>query len=442
MKDKAVSVSQTMHLGLEPAIINDIARQTGFMKRQPRKIEPVSLIKTLVAMAFNTVFSFRVCATVLGLLEGTVVSKVALFKRLGPRSVSFVSHVLFFLLAKASRLREEVDKGVFSSFRRVFINDSTNLALPPELARIFPGSKNQKGKRSASLKLQTIYEVLTGTFHLFRLTLFGCNDQSASPLVLEILREGDLILRDLGYFVLKTFKAISEKKAYFVSRYHHKAVLFGHDDLRFDLLKYLRKYGSLDQWLYVGIKERILVRVVATPLPLSIAAQRRRKLRRNRNKEVNPGKIHLALLGWEIFITNVDEQIWDTQTVGQIYGLRWRIELIFKSWKSYFHINAFEHPTATEVKLIIYSRLIFITIFQTCFYDQLAAAIYEATGQHLSLLKSAQFFQLNLWLIIIVSQHNPQIVIEQILKHCTYEKRRKRLNYGQIIHSLTGNSSG
>jgi hypothetical protein len=442
MKDKAVTVSQTMQLDLPPAVTDSIARKTGFMRRQPRKIEPVMLIKTLVAMTFNTEFSLRVCATVLGFLAGTVVSKEALFKRLGCQSISFVSHVLFSLLAKTSRLKEEVDKGVFSHFRRVFLHDSTNLHLPPELARVFPGAKNQTGKRSASLKLQSFYEVLTGTFHLFRLTPFGCNDQSASSLILEILKEGDLVLRDLGYFVLKTFEAISEKGAYFLSRYHHKAVLFDSDAKRFDLLKHLRKYGFLDQWLYIGIHERVPVRVVATPVPEPIAAQRRRKLRQNRNKEINPDKNHLALLGWEIFITNVGEQIQDTQTICQIYGLRWRIEIIFKSWKSYFHINAFEHPSAKEVKLIIYSRLIFITLFQTCFYEQLAALVYEATGKHLSLLKAAQFFQLHFWLAMIVSQHNPQIVIEQILKHCTYEKRKKRLNYGQIIHALTENSTG
>jgi len=32
------------------------------------------------------------------------------------------------------------------------------------------------------------------------------------------------------------------------------------------------------------------------------------------------------------------------------------------------------------------------------------------------------------------------LMIQQILKHCTYEKRNKRLNYGQILRCLVENS--
>lgn len=441
MKDNAVSISQTLQLDLSPAAIERIARQTGFMERRSRKIDPVSFIKTLVVMAFNPVFSLRVCATVFGLLTDNVVSKVALFKRLGSCSTAFVSHVLFALLARSSRLTEEIDRGAFTHFRRVFVQDSINLSLPSELARLFPGSKNQTGKRSASLRLQTVYELLSGRFHLFRLTPFGSNDQSVSALILDVLQDGDLILRDLGYFVLKTFRAIGGRGAYFLSRYHHKTILYASDGKRFDLLKHLRKYGALDQRLHIGREERLPVRVVGAPVPESVAAERRRKLRRNRNREINPGKTHLALLGWEVFITNVAEETWDAKTLCRIYGVRWRIEILFKSWRSHFHIDAFEHPTPTEVKLLIYSRLILITLFQTCFYEQLATYAYKAAGKHLSLLKSAQLFQQYPWLIFIALRQNPSTIIVQLLKHCTYEKRTRRLNYGQILHFLTDNSS-
>jgi len=442
MKDKAIVVSESLRLDLDPAVMENMARQTGFMKRF-RKIQPVHFIETFLALTFNTVFSLRVCAIVLGLLACTVVSKVALFKKLTSRAVDFMSHVLFYLLAKTSQLHQEVDKGVFSPFRRVLLNDSTNISLPSKLAQVFPGAKNQSGKTSASLKLQTTYEVLTETFVSFRLTLYSCNDQCASPLILEILEKGDLILRDLGYFSLKVFRSICAKGAFYLTRYWHKVALYAPDGERFDLLGHLQRHGSLDQRLLAGAKERLPVRVVAIPVPDHIAAERRRKLLQDqkRDRRLHPSKTQLALLGWEIFITNVEEKVWDTETTCRIYGIRWRIEIVFKSWKSHFHINAFQYPTANEVKLLIYSRLIFITLFQTHFYEQIATYTYETSGKHLSLLKTAQFFQQQFWLVLFVLRqlHSPSLIIDQILEHCTYEKR-KRLNHGQLLHFLTDGS--
>jgi hypothetical protein len=120
MKNNARKVAQTIRMDLDPEAIGKLAPQTGFVKRQPRKIEPVLFIKTLVCMTFNTVFSLRLCAMVLGLISGTVVSKVALFKRITPQAVAFMSHVLFTLLANTSQLKAEVEQGAFAHFTRVF----------------------------------------------------------------------------------------------------------------------------------------------------------------------------------------------------------------------------------------------------------------------------------------------------------------------------------
>jgi len=439
MKEEIVETARILKVGLEKAEVERIARQTGFMKRQCKKIDPGVFVRTFIAMAISTAFSLRVCSMVLGILANTVVSKVALFKRINSQSIDFMSHVLFGILARISELSSEINKGAFVHFNRVLLNDSTTIALPLELSSVFPGSRNQTGKRSASLRIQTIYDYLAQTFVSLRITPFGCNDQCASPFIVKLLRRGDLVLRDLGYFSLKVFRAIGKRKAYFLSRYFYRASLYDLDGRRFDLLTSLRTHGTLDRWLLLGSEERILVRVVAIPIPEHIAAMRRRKLLHNRDKRYTPTKRQLDLLDWEIFLTNVDEHVWDTQTIGQIYGIRWRMEIIFKSWKSHFHLNAFDHPTPTEVFLIIYSRLIFITLFQTSFYDQLAAYALKTTGNYLSLLKTSQFFQQAFWLIWFpLSQHdNPSIIINQILKHCTYEKRTRRINHGQFLSSLT-----
>ena len=315
------------------------------------------------------------------------------------------------------------------------LQDSTNLSLPQKLKVFFPGARNQSGKTSASVRLQTTYNALTETFVSFWLTAFGCNDQCASPSILDIIQNGDLVIRDLGYSSLRVFRSIGEKEAFYLSRYFHSIALFYPNGKRFDLLGSLKKHGTLDEWLLAGAEEKLSVRVVAIPVPETIAGERRRKLLHSRDKRTIPDPTHLALLGWEIFLTNVLQKTWDAETVGRIYGVRWRIEIIFKSWKSHFKIDAFDDPTPMEVELLIYGRLIYITLFQTCFFTVLARFAYQTTGKHLSVLKTADFFSQRM-LPALLTGSDYTLILQQILKHCTYEKRDKRANYGQIFQLL------
>jgi hypothetical protein len=438
-KDTTFALPSTFRVGLDPEEIGKIALRSGFMKRRPRKIEPSIFLQALVAMSVMPVFSLRAFAIHLGILTHNLVSKVAVFLRMKPAVIDFVREALFNSVSATSQLREEIGKGVFAFFHRVLLQDSTNLSLPPKLADFFPGSKNQSGKTSASVKLQTTYNALTETFVSFELTAYACNDQSASPSILDIIQEGDLVIRDLGYSCLRVFRDIVEKKAFYLSRYSHKIALFHPTGKRFDLLGSLKKHGILDETLLAGSEERLPLRVVAIPVPEHIAGERRRKLLQSKDRRLNPDPTHLALLGWEIFLTNVPQKTWDAGTVCRVYGVRWRIEIIFKSWKSHFKIHAFAHSTPTEVELLIYARLLYITLFQCCFFTQLAAFVYDTTGQHLSVLKAADFFSQRIVTALLTGGDYP-LIVQQILKHCTYEKRNKRLNYGQIFRSLVENS--
>lgn len=437
-KDKTSVLPSTFRLGLDPEEIERIAIRSGFMKRRPRKIKPCTFLQALVFMTVCPVFSIREFAIHVGLLSRNVVSKVAVFLRMKPAAVDFVREALLNSVSATSRLKEEIGRGVFAFFHRVLLQDSTNLSLPQKLATYFPGAKNQSGKTSALLRLQAIYNALTETFVSFQLTPYGCNDQCASPSILDIIQEGDLVIRDLGYSCLPVFRAIGEMKAFYLSRYSHKIALFYRNGERFDLLGSLKKHGTLDLELLAGSEERLHVRVVARPVPEPVAGERRRKLLNSRDKRLNPDPTHLALLGWEIFLTNVPPKIWDARTVCRIYGVRWRIEIIFKSWKSHFKIHAFNHPAPTEVELLIYARLIYITLFQSCFFAQFAAFVYDRTGEHLSLLKAADFFSHCVPLALLTGGDYP-LIVQQILKHCAYEKRNKRANYGQIFQLLVEN---
>lgn len=412
-----------------------MARRSGFQQRKAIKIRPLELLKALCLVPWHCGGSLTSIATILGLLTGQVISKQGVSKRCSLAAVAFVRQTLYALMRSMAQMPRLARQGVFASFGRVLIQDSTNLTLAPRLAYAFPGGRNQSDQTFASLKIQTIYDLLAEGFLHFQLDGFTRNDQRAAPDILRVARAGDLVLRDLGYFVLGCFQKMNQRGIFFLSRLRYATVLFTQDGKEpFPLLSHLRCYGTLDIQLLLGANEKLPVRLVAIPLPPDVAAARRRKARQNRDRRCHPSQEQLALLDWEIFITNVPPSRWKTATVAQVYGLRWRIEIIFKTWKSHFGLPHLPAGSPAQVQLLILARLLLLTIFQTVLFFPL----FRSSTQPISLLKFARFFATNP-LLILPSLLNPStqpLLLKLIHRHCTYEKRKTRLNYPQILQTL------
>ena len=202
------------------------------------------------------------------------------------------------------------------------------------------------------------------------------------------------------------------------------------------LLKALQKSGRLDIELRAGREEQLPVRLVALPVPEAVAAERRRKANTSRDRRLNLSKEHLALLGWEIFITNIPSERLTAGQIADLYDLRWRIEIVFKTWKSHFHLTNVPEASAVRVKSHIYAMLIFITLFQTEVYQRLSCDQGHSAQQDdrpLSMLKLAQFFTEQLW--AIVSQPS-ETVLKHMRYHCVYERRTDRRNQVQKMSLL------
>ena len=48
--------------------------------------------------------------------------------------------------------------------------------------------------------------------------------------------------------------------------------------------------------------------------------------------------------------------------MAQVYGLRWRIEIIFKAWKSHFRLTQVPRGAAVQLEAMIYARLLLVTV--------------------------------------------------------------------------------
>jgi hypothetical protein len=417
--------------------INELAIRSGFLKRQPKKIDPSGLLVSFLTMIIGKNNSLSSIAVTLGMLRKKRISKQAVDKRINVFWVDFLRAFLERSLSYYVQIKRTfTDGSALSVFNRVLIQDSTSIALAPKLIKQFPGTKNGTGRSTAMMKIQSVFNLLTERFILFDISPFSKNDQSASCDILNRIQPGDLVIRDLGYFVLDVFKKFHSLNAYFLSRLKHGILVFDQDGkTRFDLVRRLRKDSLLDALVCFGKKEKFSARLITIPVTDEVAASRRRKARRNRDRRMNPSKDHLFLMGWDIFITNVDCRMLSSEQIVKLYRLRWRIEILFKSWKSHFHIMNVPKASVKRVLAYVYATLIFIVLFQALVYIRLQNDLLKNKNQ-LSLFKLSKFVKEQSWAIMSFFLE-PNRLDEQILYHCIYEPRKNRLNYNQLMLALS-----
>ena len=216
-----------------------VGMEVGLIRRKPRKIHPLQLLKAFCILLPHGPPSLRALAMVLSVLCAEAVSKQAVAKRIGKPWVEFLKQILALMLCK--RLKTASAESLFVAFNRVLLHDSSTLPLPEALAPYYPGSRNQRGHH-AQAKVQAILDIKSRSYVHFSLTPFTRNDQAAASDVLGLLQTGDLIIRDLGYFVLKILKGITDAGAFFISRCRYGCSLYDPDS-PVDLPRLLRKEG-------------------------------------------------------------------------------------------------------------------------------------------------------------------------------------------------------
>jgi Transposase DDE domain len=410
-----------------------LARRTGFVKRSPRKIDPKSFLMALflrITQGTNTLSSL---AMNIGMFKGMRISKQAISKRMRPAVVQYLQGVLAQVIAQRFH---GLAQAMSLPFARILIQDSTTVRLPSHLASAYPGNSNQRKTPIALVKVQAVYNILQEQFCSFWISPFTVNDQRIATTMLEFVHQGDLLIRDLGYFVIEALRCLELRGAYFLTRLRYGTRLTSPDDgKQVRLLKLLKKHPYFDGMIIVGARETLKVRLVAIPIDPVVAAQRRRALKSNRDHRLNPSREHLALLGWNLFLLNVSADILPAKTIAALYGLRWRIETIFKAWKSHFHLARLESISVIQVEVHLYAFFIFVTLFHSFVSSFGNNGVVEQSKQGLSLLKLYRCFK-DQFAAIVLYTMRPAVLYDQLTYHCSYETRHDRRNYHQAVLAL------
>jgi hypothetical protein len=329
------------------------------------------------------------------LVDGLTLSEQGLERKLSFRHELFAKWLL--IKSLQAQLRGGFDESnmeefkkeakLLNCFNRVLLQDSTCVNVPSNLAVFFPAevsgqaSSFTKKNVSATVRIQLTTNLLSDSYEDFSLGSFRDNDGGASKDILEIVKPGDLVLRDKGYCLpqstpksrgnlggsLKVFKQLEEKKCFFLSRFKYGVNLYDSGTKKqLDLAKILEKASkqgrnTVDKRIVLGAKHRLSVRLIAIRLPQEVADERRRKAKADRHSKANHSQDYYERLDWCLFITNIPEEILTAKQVAKVYRFRClprnlggRIEIIFKVWKSKFDFDKmFDKSSMSPSRAII-----------------------------------------------------------------------------------------
>ena len=409
----------------DKSVITRIGKRSGFVQRKPKKISAYHFVVGFIISCCIGNYTFSEWAIQIGLLSGKRVSKQGVFDRLHASTTVFAKQLLEQALLQQSA--RDFTSSLFEAFGKVLLQDSTTLRLPQLLAAMFPGN-HSRGVQKAVARIQSILDIKAMKFIEFSLGSFTQNDQSASGSIMSLVKKGDLVIRDLGYFSIAVFEKLIKAKAHFLSRLRYGVTITDRQGKLILLKDLLKQKQGVDRWVYIGSEKKVLVRLVMIPVPAAQAAEKIRKAKQDRDARLNHSKQYYQWLRFNVYITTVKKEVWTARQVYQAYRVRWQIEIIFKSWKSCFNLQHILHEGCTNehrVRVTIFLMLLFICLFMKKIYVRYKTIVEKRANKTISLLKLSLFVSNNLKEVIAMPD---KFLKEIITLHCCYDKRSDRTN--------------
>ena len=349
------------------SVPDEVARQTQCVKRK-RKLTGSACVQTLVlGWLENPVASYQQLTETAASL-GIHVSRQALEQRLTCETAEMLKLTLE--AAIPEMLEVATPRQVLpllEEFRGVFVQDSTYIRLPDELHETWKAPPKKDHPHKAGLKLHLCFDVLTGGFQHFHLTDAMTADASAAKAA-DPLPRGSLRLADLAYFSLNELQKLTENGIYWVSRLKANTYLADETGERLDLQSLLKTEENtyIRKPIRIGKTKQLPAYLIAERLSELETQKRRRSIRyRAKRKAQTPSKTLLRLAGYNLYITNITADRLTPKQISVIAGIRWQVELIFKSFKSLSKLNISRSQKPYRILSEIYAKLIAILIEHT-----------------------------------------------------------------------------
>jgi len=344
---------------LQSLLIDDakqLGRSSGFIQRE-RKFNGASFAQALVfgwqanprASLEELCQSARAC--------GVEISPQGLQERLNPAAAHFLERLLQQSLTY--RVTSEGEPaGLLERFTGIYLQDTSVIGLPPELVQIWRGCGHGQGK-SASLKLQTLFEYKQGALHL-SLQPGAAHDTQGQA---THLPARSVRIADSAYFKVAVFKDFNQHGIGWLSRVPATVTIWqDHQTLPIGTWLAQAEPSTLDVEVHLT-RQRLPCRLLAMRVPEKVAQQRRARVTQDAKDQghlLRPET--LALCEWTVMATNLPPEDLTLQEGLILLRLRWQIELLFKLWKQTFHFTAWRTSRPVQILCEVYAKLLSLVV--------------------------------------------------------------------------------
>src|SRR5881296_2572114 len=326
------------------SLLNACGTEAKFCRRQ-RIITPfrlgLALTATCASQPIETLADFH---RGFNALWGTTVTYKAFYNQLAKL------HFADFARTMTSRLIGDMTLKVlgfakgrpFGEFRRIILQDGSSFAIHDGLREVFPG--RFKTVKPAAVELHTTMDLLCDAPTTVVLTPDTTNEQTFLPEPASL--RDSVLLADRGYVDLHYLRHVQEAGGFFLIR--AKA------GMNPQVLEAFREDGKRLR----SLRHKPL-QTIHAKLP------KRQRVELLVQWHVDGGPLCLRLIfSWNrrtksfcSFLTNLPSQRYPLEVICRAYKWRWQVELLFKEWKSYANLHAFDTANPTLVEGLIWTAI-------------------------------------------------------------------------------------
>lgn len=285
-----------------------------------RQIKNVRQLLRVVMLYCGLDYSLRTTSGVLANL-GTVISDQGVSDRL-KGCVPWLRALLQLMLPKAP---PEVAGQIGSVIRRLLVIDGTSVQCP--------------AAEKTDYRLHLAWDWVTQSIVQIEVTDY----RTGESLTLYKLEAGDVALADRGYSKEKSVSYVLDRGAEVIVRLAPSMLpLVDEAGKAIDLTKELKPgLGQLSRPVVMksdGHKRVLYLHCFELP-PEQAAEARRRRRRREQKTGHKMRQSTLIYTGWTMILTSFKPEVMSAQMIGQLYRLRWQIEIVIKRMKSVLRLD-------------------------------------------------------------------------------------------------------
>src|SRR5215468_5286205 len=326
------------------SLLNACGKDAKFCRRE-RIITPfrlgLALTATCASQRVETIADFH-CG--FNALFGTTVTYKAFYNQVAkPHFADFARTMAARLISDMTLKVLGFAKGrAFGEFRHIVLQDGSSFAIHDGLREVFPA--RFKAVKPAAVELHTTMDLLCDAPTTVVLTPDTANEQAFLPEPASL--RDSVLLADRGYIDLHYLRRVQDEHGFFLIR--AKA------GMNPRVVEAFREDGKR----LCSLRNKPL-KAIHAKLP------KRQRVELGVRWEVDGHPLCLRLIfSWNprtksfcSFLTNLPPTRYPLEVICRAYKWRWQVELLFKEWKSYANLHAFDTANPAIVEGLIWAAI-------------------------------------------------------------------------------------